>query len=144
VLTAGNPLGDALMRPGRVVVDLVFDQDRAQMRLAEDEHAPEELAAQGTEEAFAGRVHPGSLNGGPQDPDADRSHLYPITHFTQSAAYVIQLKRHGPLPYQSARILKFPQFSSEMISQGHRLPIYSIRRCGARADVGQWVVSVLG
>jgi hypothetical protein len=59
-----------LMRPGRVVVDLVLDQDRAQMRLAEDQHAVEELAAQGTEEAFAGRVHPGSLNGSPQDPGA--------------------------------------------------------------------------
>ena len=67
-LTAGNPLGDALMRPGRVVVDLVLDQDGAQMRLTEDQHAVEELAAQGTEEAFAGRVHPGSLDSGPQDP----------------------------------------------------------------------------
>lgn len=36
VLTAGNPLGDALMRPGRVVVDRVFDEDGAQMHLAED------------------------------------------------------------------------------------------------------------
>ena len=69
-LRAGNPLGDALMRPRRVVVDPVFDQDGAQMRLAEDQHAVEELAAQGTEEAFADRVHPGSLNGGPQDPGA--------------------------------------------------------------------------
>ena len=70
VLTAGNPLGDALMRPGRVVVDLVFDQDGAQMRLTEDQHAVEELAAQGTEQAFAGRVHPRSLDSSPQDPGA--------------------------------------------------------------------------
>jgi hypothetical protein len=69
-LTAKNPLGDALMRPGRVVVDLVLDQDGAQMRFADDQHAVEELPAQGTEEAFAGRVHPGSLNGSPQDPGA--------------------------------------------------------------------------
>jgi len=33
-LIAGNLLGNALMRPGRVVVDLVLDQDGAQMRLA--------------------------------------------------------------------------------------------------------------
>jgi len=59
-LTAGNPLGDALMRPGRVVLDLVLDQDGAQMRLAEDQHVVEELAAQGAGEAFAGRVHPGA------------------------------------------------------------------------------------
>ena len=32
---------------GRVVVDLVLDQDGAQMRLAEDQHAVEELPAQG-------------------------------------------------------------------------------------------------
>jgi hypothetical protein len=69
-LTAGNPLGDALMRPGRVVVHLVLDQDRAQVRLTEDQHAVEELAAQGTEEAFADRVHPGSLDSGLQDPGA--------------------------------------------------------------------------
>jgi hypothetical protein len=56
VVTAGNPLGDALVRLGRVVVGLVLDQDGAQMRLAEDQHAVEELAAQGADEAFAGRV----------------------------------------------------------------------------------------
>jgi hypothetical protein len=43
-LIAGNPLGDALMRPGRVVVDLVLDQDGAQMRLTKDQHAVEELS----------------------------------------------------------------------------------------------------
>jgi hypothetical protein len=69
-LIAGNPLGDALMRPGRVVVGLVLDQDGAQMRLTEDQHAVEELAAQSTERAFACRVHPGSLDSGLQDPGA--------------------------------------------------------------------------
>jgi hypothetical protein len=69
-LPAGNPLGDALMRPARVVVDLVLDQDGAQVHLAEDQYAVEEFAAQGTEEAFAGRVHPGSLDSGLQDPGA--------------------------------------------------------------------------
>src|SRR5689334_7742567 len=42
----GTPLGGALMRPGRVVVDLVLDQDGAQMRLTDDQHAVEELPAQ--------------------------------------------------------------------------------------------------
>jgi hypothetical protein len=36
-LTAGSPLGDALMRPGRVVARLVLEQDGAQMRLTEDQ-----------------------------------------------------------------------------------------------------------
>jgi predicted transposase YbfD/YdcC len=40
--------------------DLVLDQDGTQMRLAKDQHAVEELAAQGAEEAFTGRVHPGA------------------------------------------------------------------------------------
>jgi len=31
-----------------------------------------------------------------------------------------------------------------MSRQGNRLLIYSIQRCGAWADMGQWVVSVLG
>ena len=48
-LRAGNPLGDALMGPGSVVVNLVLDQDDAQMRLADDQHAVEELSAQGTD-----------------------------------------------------------------------------------------------
>jgi hypothetical protein len=59
-LTTGNPLVDALMRPGHVVVNLVFGQDGMQMRCAEDQHAVEDLATQSGEEAFAGRVHPGS------------------------------------------------------------------------------------
>lgn len=46
--TAGDPLGDALMRPGRAAVDLVLDQNGPQMRLTEDQQAVEELAAQGT------------------------------------------------------------------------------------------------
>jgi len=67
-VTVRNPLGHALMRPGGVVVDLILDQDGPQMRFTEHQHAVQELAAQGTEEAFAGRVHPGSLDSGPQDP----------------------------------------------------------------------------
>ena len=70
VFAVGDALGDALVRPGRVVVRLVFGQDGAQMRLAEDQHAVQELAAQGADEALADRVHPRRLDGGAQDPGA--------------------------------------------------------------------------
>jgi hypothetical protein len=36
VLAVGDALGDALVRPGRVVVPLVLGQDRAQVRLTEN------------------------------------------------------------------------------------------------------------
>ena len=39
------------------------------MRLAEDQRPVEYLAAQGADEAFADRVHAGSLDGCSQDPD---------------------------------------------------------------------------
>jgi hypothetical protein len=51
-------------------VHLVFGQDGAQMSLAKDQHAVRELTAQGAGEAFAGRVHPRSLDGCAQDPGA--------------------------------------------------------------------------
>ncbi len=38
------------------------------MRFAEDQHAVEELSAQGADEPFADRVHPRSLDSGAQDP----------------------------------------------------------------------------
>ena len=47
MLAVGDALADALVRPGRVVVHLVFSQDGAQVRLAEDQHAVEEFSAQG-------------------------------------------------------------------------------------------------
>src|ERR1017187_393438 len=46
---------------GGVVVRLVFGQDGAQTSLAEDQHAVQELAAQGAGEALADRVHPRRL-----------------------------------------------------------------------------------
>ena len=70
VLTAGDALVDALMGPGGVVVLLVFGQDGAQVCLAEDEAMVEKLAAQGTDQALAGRVHSRRLDGGAQDPGA--------------------------------------------------------------------------
>ena len=44
-LAAGSPLGNALVRPGRVVMHLVFRQDAAQVALTEDQHAVQELTA---------------------------------------------------------------------------------------------------
>jgi hypothetical protein len=64
----GDVLGDALVRPGRVVVRLVFGQDGAQMCLAKDQDPVKEFAAQGADQAFTGRVHPRYLDGGAQDP----------------------------------------------------------------------------
>jgi hypothetical protein len=58
VFAVGDALGDALVRPGRVVVRLVFGQDSAQMGLPEDQHAVQELPAQGADEALADRVAP--------------------------------------------------------------------------------------
>ena len=37
VFTAGDALGDALVRPGSVVVHLVLGQDGAQMRVADNQ-----------------------------------------------------------------------------------------------------------
>ena len=65
-----DALGDALVRPGRVVVRLVLGQDGAQILLAEDQHAVQYLAAQGADEAFADRVHPRRLDGTAQNPGA--------------------------------------------------------------------------
>jgi len=58
VFTVGDALGDALVRPGRVVVHLVFGQDCAQMALPEDQHVVQELPAQGADEALADRIAP--------------------------------------------------------------------------------------
>src|SRR5271165_4075507 len=66
----GDALRDALVRPGSVVVRLVFGQDRLQMSLAGDQHAVQELAAQRADQAFADRVHARRLDSSAQDPGA--------------------------------------------------------------------------
>jgi hypothetical protein len=68
MLAVGDAPADALVRPGRDVVHLVFSQDGAQVRLAEDQHAVEEFSAQGADQSFADRVHPRSLDGRAHDP----------------------------------------------------------------------------
>jgi hypothetical protein len=52
----GDALGDALMRPGRVVMRPVVGQDGAQVCLAENQHAVGSSRPQGADEALAGRV----------------------------------------------------------------------------------------
>lgn len=67
MLAVGDALVDALVWPGGVVVLLVFGQEGAQVRFAEDKAAVEELAAQGAGEALADGVHPWRLHSGRQD-----------------------------------------------------------------------------
>jgi len=64
----GDVLSNALVRPGRIVVRLVLGQDGAQMPFAEDQHAVEQLPAQGADKPLADRVHARRLEGGAQDP----------------------------------------------------------------------------
>jgi hypothetical protein len=54
----GDALADALVRPGGVVVLLVFGQNGSQVRFAEDQAAVKEFAPQGADEALADRVGP--------------------------------------------------------------------------------------
>jgi hypothetical protein len=56
------------MRPGGVVMRLVFGQDRVQMPSAEDQHPVQYLSAQGADETLAGRAHARRLDSGTQDP----------------------------------------------------------------------------
>ncbi len=65
--TVRDALSDALMRPGGVVMLLVLGQDPAQMPLAENQDPVQELPAQRANEALAGSVHPGRLDGRAQD-----------------------------------------------------------------------------
>ena len=56
---------------GRAVLKCAWcSASTAQVRLPEDQHAVEELSAQGADEAFAGRVLARSLDGGAQDSGA--------------------------------------------------------------------------
>ena len=68
MFSLADVLGDALVRPGHVVVRLILSQHGAQMSFAEDQHAVEELTAQGADEPLADCVHARSLDGGTQDP----------------------------------------------------------------------------
>jgi putative transposase len=88
-------LRDALVRPGGVVVHLVVGQDGVQVPLAEDQHTIQELTAQGTDEAFAGCVHPWCLHGAAQDPGASlcraRTHAWAWPAALRSALVFIRL-----------------------------------------------------
>ena len=60
-------LGNALVRPRDVVMRLVFGQDGAQVCVAENQHAVQELPAQGADQALADPVHPKRLDSGAQN-----------------------------------------------------------------------------
>jgi len=57
-ISAGAALADALVGPGGVVMLLVLGQDRAQVRLVQDQGPVEDLTTQRADEALADRVHP--------------------------------------------------------------------------------------
>ena len=57
VFAIGDALGDALVRPGRVVVRLVFGQDGAQMAPPRGSAGGRGALAQGADEPLADRVH---------------------------------------------------------------------------------------
>jgi hypothetical protein len=67
VFSVRNALVDALVRPGGLVVLLVFSQDGTQVCFAENEAASEDLASQCADEALADRLHTRRLDGGAQD-----------------------------------------------------------------------------
>jgi len=60
----------ALVGLGGVVVVLIFGEDGSQVRFAEDQRSAGDFAAQRADQALAGRVHPGCLDGGDQDSGA--------------------------------------------------------------------------
>ena len=53
MFSLGDVLGNALVRPGHVVVRLILSQHGVQMSFAEDQHAVEELTARGADELLA-------------------------------------------------------------------------------------------
>jgi transposase len=96
VVAVGDALTDALVRPGYVVVHLIFSQDCAQVCLAEDQHAIEEFPAQGADQALADRVHPRSLDGRAHDPGASagqRVALSQLARITALPAEITQLEK---------------------------------------------------
>jgi hypothetical protein len=52
-VAVGDTLRDTLVRPGRVVVHLIFREDVTQVRLAEDQRPVEDFAAQSADKALA-------------------------------------------------------------------------------------------
>ena len=69
-VAAGDVLCDALVRPGGVVMRLIFRENGAQVRLIEDQRPVEDFAAQRADETLADRVHPRCPDGAEQNPGA--------------------------------------------------------------------------
>ncbi len=66
VFAIGDALGDALVRPGRVVVHLVFGQDGAQMALPEDQQAVPGYSAPKSQQ-LAATINCSNYNRSPSD-----------------------------------------------------------------------------
>src|ERR1017187_10409953 len=66
-------LAKATVRPGGVVMQQVLGQHLAQVVLIDDQQPVQELAAQGTDDSFAGRVRSRRLRRAGENPDAVRS-----------------------------------------------------------------------
>jgi len=60
------------MRPGCLVVLLVFGQHLSQVLFIDDQQPVQELTAQGTDDSLADRVRFGRLRRAGQDPDSFR------------------------------------------------------------------------
>src|ERR1035441_7251116 len=65
-------LAKATVRPGGVVMQQVLGQHLAQVVLIDDQQPVQELAAQGTDDSFAGRVRSRRLRRAGENPDAVR------------------------------------------------------------------------
>ncbi len=63
-------LAEGAVRPGCVVVLLVFGQHSSQLLFIDDQQPVQEFTAQGTDNPLADRVRSGRLRRAGQDPDA--------------------------------------------------------------------------
>ena len=69
---SGCELAERAVRPGRVVVPQVLNQQPAQVVFMDDQQPAEDLAAQGTDDPFADRVRSRRLRRADENPDPFR------------------------------------------------------------------------
>ena len=115
------------------------------MSLTDDQHAVEQLVAQGADEALAGGIHSGSLDGGAEDRGADcledgiegtgevRSAIAEAR--IESTSAVVFPKTSRPIStssYPDAGRYSPPRFSGRM--RPHSLVFRRRRTCGVNAD----------
>src|ERR1039457_3821875 len=76
-------LAKATVRPGGVVMQQVLGQHLAQVVLIDDQQPVQELAAQGTDDSFAGRVRSRRLRRAGENPDAVRGEYRSEEHTSE-------------------------------------------------------------